>query len=171
MQEPWNFNHWAHRLNGVRYFCEVYEVVFELAVASDCFLKSTDFHIFPDKNKLLHIKNGWYDWHCASYCADLNECSQDNGGCQPECINSIGSYECRCKPGFKLHHNLKDCVGTITHLSFSLSFWKLSVTSWMKNAIRYMNSKWQKSRHISIFFSKLMYIYVNLTHNVISQVP
>lgn len=44
-------------------------------------------------------------------CVDLNECSQANGGCQHECVNNHGGYECHCKPGFKLHHNGKDCMG------------------------------------------------------------
>ena len=33
---------------------------------------------------------------------DIDECLTNNGGCdtQANCINSIGSYECKCKPGY-----------------------------------------------------------------------
>ncbi|KAI6658474.1 hypothetical protein LOD99_15274 [Oopsacas minuta] len=33
-------------------------------------------------------------------CIDINECEIDNGGCQQNCENSIGSYECSCYSGF-----------------------------------------------------------------------
>lgn len=41
--------------------------------------------------------------------ADKDECSKNNGGCQHECLNSFGSYECQCRSGFVLHDNKHDC--------------------------------------------------------------
>uniref|UniRef100_A0A3B1IY07 Metalloendopeptidase n=1 Tax=Astyanax mexicanus TaxID=7994 RepID=A0A3B1IY07_ASTMX len=41
-----------------------------------------------------------------------DECSKDNGGCQHECINTIGSYVCQCRNGFVLHENKHDCKET-----------------------------------------------------------
>lgn len=40
---------------------------------------------------------------------DKDECSKDNGGCQHECINTVGSYVCQCRHGFVLHENKHDC--------------------------------------------------------------
>lgn len=40
---------------------------------------------------------------------DKDECSKNNGGCQHECLNSLGSYECQCRSGFVLHDNKHDC--------------------------------------------------------------
>ncbi|KAG8592594.1 hypothetical protein GDO81_000555 [Engystomops pustulosus] len=40
---------------------------------------------------------------------DKDECSKENGGCQHECINTIGSYVCQCRNGFVLHENKHDC--------------------------------------------------------------
>lgn len=40
---------------------------------------------------------------------DKDECSKDNGGCQHECVNTFGSYLCRCRNGYQLHENGHDC--------------------------------------------------------------
>ncbi|XP_019644750.1 PREDICTED: tolloid-like protein 2 [Branchiostoma belcheri] len=45
----------------------------------------------------------------ATFFSDKDECAVDNGGCQHECVNTLGSYECRCRNGFTLHENLHDC--------------------------------------------------------------
>ncbi|XP_038611222.1 tolloid-like protein 1 [Tachyglossus aculeatus] len=45
----------------------------------------------------------------AHFFSDRDECSKDNGGCQHECINTVGSYVCQCRNGFVLHENKHDC--------------------------------------------------------------
>ncbi|KAJ7305195.1 hypothetical protein JRQ81_011103 [Phrynocephalus forsythii] len=45
----------------------------------------------------------------AHFFSDKDECSKDNGGCQHECLNTFGSYECQCRSGFVLHDNKHDC--------------------------------------------------------------
>jgi hypothetical protein len=40
---------------------------------------------------------------------DKDECAVNNGGCQQECRNTIGSYVCACNNGFTLHENGHDC--------------------------------------------------------------
>lgn len=44
--------------------------------------------------------------------ADINECAVDNGGCQDQCCNTIGSYYCRCHAGQKLEEDGRGCEGT-----------------------------------------------------------
>ncbi|NXW91663.1 BMP1 protein, partial [Alopecoenas beccarii] len=44
-----------------------------------------------------------------NFFKDKDECSKNNGGCQHECLNSFGSYECQCRSGFVLHDNKHDC--------------------------------------------------------------
>lgn len=39
----------------------------------------------------------------------MDECATNNGGCQHECRNTIGSYQCSCHNGFTLHENGHDC--------------------------------------------------------------
>lgn len=55
--------------------------------------------------------------HVCQICmfADIDECSINRGGCKYGCINTLGSYECTCPPGFKLHWNRKDCIGMWQH--------------------------------------------------------
>ncbi|XP_021025680.1 tolloid-like protein 1 [Mus caroli] len=45
----------------------------------------------------------------AHFFSDKDECSKDNGGCQHECVNTMGSYTCQCRNGFVLHENKHDC--------------------------------------------------------------
>lgn len=42
--------------------------------------------------------------------ADVDECKFNNGGCQHTCVNTMGSYECRCKEGFFLSDNQHTCI-------------------------------------------------------------
>nr|AHH80651.1 tolloid [Antheraea pernyi] len=45
----------------------------------------------------------------AVYYIDVDECAENNGGCQHECHNTLGGYECACHSGFTLHPNKRDC--------------------------------------------------------------
>ncbi|PIO69603.1 EGF-like domain protein [Teladorsagia circumcincta] len=40
---------------------------------------------------------------------DINECIADNGGCHHDCVNTIGTFYCRCWSGFELEENGKHC--------------------------------------------------------------
>lgn len=47
----------------------------------------------------------------SSHCpADVDECKFNNGGCQHTCVNTVGSYECRCNEGFFLSDNQHTCI-------------------------------------------------------------
>ncbi|KAH8417139.1 hypothetical protein KR222_004379 [Zaprionus bogoriensis] len=45
----------------------------------------------------------------AVFFTDIDECAMNNGGCQHECRNTIGSYMCFCHNGYSLHENGHDC--------------------------------------------------------------
>ena len=38
-----------------------------------------------------------------SLVTDIDECSDNNGDCSHRCINSQGSFNCSCLPGYKLN--------------------------------------------------------------------
>ena len=48
------------------------------------------------------------------YHTDVNECEVfgDNQLCEQQCINTFGSFECRCIAGYRLAANLVNCTGT-----------------------------------------------------------
>lgn len=65
----------------------------------------------------------------ATFLKEYDECSSLDHGCEHNCINQLGSYECRCKIGYELHSDGKRCEdacggkidqpnGTITSPSF-----------------------------------------------------
>uniref|UniRef100_A0A1I7T2K1 Multiple epidermal growth factor-like domains protein 6 n=1 Tax=Caenorhabditis tropicalis TaxID=1561998 RepID=A0A1I7T2K1_9PELO len=41
---------------------------------------------------------------------DVNECMANNGGCEHECVNTIGTFYCRCWPGFELSGDGNTCT-------------------------------------------------------------
>ena len=47
--------------------------------------------------------------------SDIDECDDDSHDCQQLCINTIGSYECACEPGYFLKFDGKGCLGTRAH--------------------------------------------------------
>ena len=54
-----------------------------------------------------------------SLIIDIDECSQNNGGCAHVCNNTMDSFVCSCRSGFKLV-NITDCEGmspSIYHIS------------------------------------------------------
>lgn len=59
-----------------------------------------------------------------NYISDIDECSISNGSCDYGCLNTMGSYECVCPPGKKLHWNKKDCVGKCGRLTQEWLWWR-----------------------------------------------
>lgn len=47
---------------------------------------------------------------CPLWVLDLDECATDEGNCQHECVNTLGSYICTCHNGYTLHENGRDCI-------------------------------------------------------------
>ena len=43
--------------------------------------------------------------------SDINECENNNGGCDHNCSNLIGSFECSCREGYELDEDKLTCNG------------------------------------------------------------
>ena len=46
--------------------------------------------------------------HCA---LDVDECARELDNCAQNCINSVGSFQCSCAPGFRLNSDGHTCNG------------------------------------------------------------
>lgn len=43
---------------------------------------------------------------------DIDECQDNNGGCEQKCQNKLGSFECSCNSGLQIDTtNGKTCIG------------------------------------------------------------
>ena len=70
------------------------------------------------------LYDSWVTYHCILF-SDINECDEDNGGCDGECVNNEGSFECNCDvpmfdTGYRLGSNGLSCDGegtVLCHLS------------------------------------------------------
>lgn len=47
----------------------------------------------------------------AVFMKEVDECETQNHGCEHECINTLGGYECSCHIGYELHSDKKHCEG------------------------------------------------------------
>lgn len=56
----------------------------------------------------------------ALFLTDIDECVINNGGCQHECKNTIGSYICSCHNGYTLHENGHDCKEGGTYIQHEI---------------------------------------------------
>jgi len=54
-----------------------------------------------------------YSWFFCllDFVTDIDECQSNNGGCDHFCKNTVGSFDCSCRKGFKLLTDEKSCQG------------------------------------------------------------
>nr|AEP25603.1 bone morphogenic protein 1 [Holothuria glaberrima] len=45
----------------------------------------------------------------AEFFQEIDECADNQGGCEHTCINTVGSYRCECEPGYTLMRDGQGC--------------------------------------------------------------
>ena len=58
---------------------------------------------------------------------DINECSQNNGGCEHICRNTVGSYYCQCNEGYALNADQRTCRGKVKFLQRANTLFKTAI--------------------------------------------
>ncbi|XP_013390584.1 fibrillin-1 [Lingula anatina] len=53
--------------------------------------------------------NGVWTPDIPAQCTDIDECANNNGGCEQTCINFLGQHACACQSGFLLRTDRKHC--------------------------------------------------------------
>ena len=54
------------------------------------------------------------------FITDFNECNTNNGGCDHNCINTQGSYQCQCRVGYETNNNGINCTGSYMNFCYNL---------------------------------------------------
>ena len=82
---------------------------------------------------LINTANVYYfRWSLFHYCfeynafsttstTDIDECTDENAGCDHLCINEYGSYHCQCRDGYTLGPDDHSCFGKRIILSNALN--------------------------------------------------
>jgi len=74
---------------------------------------------------------------------DIDECRSNNGGCQHNCHNTVGSYRCSCRAGYRLS-SVHRCEGNEVHvISITCEYnhrlsWQALIHIWKGKALLYM---------------------------------
>ena len=65
-------------------------------------------------NGIVDRSSNWFVFHkSGNYLSDENECLEQNGGCDQDCDNKVGSYTCSCPvDGYMLSDDNHNCNGT-----------------------------------------------------------
>ena len=50
----------------------------------------------------------------SDFSTDIDECGTNNGGCEHNCNNTIGAFECYCDSGYRLEENRLNCSGELS---------------------------------------------------------
>lgn len=50
----------------------------------------------------------------------MDECLENKGDCEHNCVNEVGSYKCTCKEGFKLRDDNRTCEKVETETDESM---------------------------------------------------
>uniref|UniRef100_A0A5F9C6E7 Metalloendopeptidase n=1 Tax=Oryctolagus cuniculus TaxID=9986 RepID=A0A5F9C6E7_RABIT len=79
----------------------------------------------------------------ANFFKEEDECAKaDRGGCEQRCLNTLGSYQCACEPGYELGPDRRSCEAACGGLLTKLNG-TITTPGWPKEYPPNKNSVWQ----------------------------
>ena len=66
-----------------------------------------------DQCALYKTLHAWTNIYIYFVFQDVDECTNNNGGCEHLCSNTIGSFLCDCGAGYQLDGNGLNCNGKL----------------------------------------------------------
>ena len=86
-------------------------VITHLAVTSVLVMVDTVLQQITTPVLVSYLKNSFTQ--CYTIVIDVNECDTNNGGCEQNCNNNVGSYSCTCDIGYQLGNDYHECPGEV----------------------------------------------------------
>lgn len=80
----------------------------ELPPKQPLMIHSNDIEVELETDFSNDVEVHGFEAHFAAI--DVDECANDNGGCNHFCHNFIGGYYCSCKIGYRLRKDMKTCI-------------------------------------------------------------
>ena len=87
--------------------------------------QSTHYYYRPTKTPTISMHDifGLYTHNYYYHVTDIDECTSNNGGCQHNCSNTDGSFECSCRNGYTPGRDGRSCMGKPLYIYTHLSYW------------------------------------------------
>ena len=63
----------------------------------------------------------FYELFSTLYITDIDECANQNDGCDHLCVNEPGSYHCQCRDGYSLGLDVHTCIGMLNIYQFTFN--------------------------------------------------
>ncbi|XP_015120614.1 uncharacterized protein LOC107043579 [Diachasma alloeum] len=100
--------------NNTRLFCKNRKWLGEQPL---CTKKPDELCLHSECEHICAVDNGMAKCSChkgfslrGNKCIDVDECEEENGGCQYTCVNIVGSYRCQCPGGMKYGDDKFTCI-------------------------------------------------------------
>ena len=73
--------------------------------------RNCDGESYVDMSSHMHSYHSYSHWLQST---DIDECTENSDGCEHQCTDTDGSFECSCRDGFRLGSDGRSCDGKWT---------------------------------------------------------
>ena len=96
----------------LRFFCRCFGRTGFLILTFPAYLHLNFYTVLIQTATIYTILNALKKYDHCSNIVDIDECEEKIDDCEGTCVNTVGSFRCRCsKKGYKLSYDGKKCEG------------------------------------------------------------